>query len=107
MCECWTSSRTLPADLLWKDVPQEHHGDLDFVVSLLDWEKNVDPAFSQSRFMSPIPAPDAQQYLHETWVVYRSSSFSAKELTLDPGRQAVVHDAAAYGCIIVYRGEAP
>jgi hypothetical protein len=100
MCECWTSSRTIPDDLLWKDVPKEHRGDLDFIVALLDWEKNTDPNFFQERFMVPISLDDGAEGLEEKWVVYLSPGFSAKELTLPPGTEAVVRDAAAYGCIV-------
>ena len=100
MCECWTSSRTISDDLLWKDVPEEHRGDFDFIVSLLDWEKNTDPNFFQERFMLPISLDDGPEGLHEKWVVYLSTGFSAKELTLAPGAEAVVTDAAAYGCIV-------
>ena len=101
MCECWTSSRTISDDLLWKDVPKEHHGDFDFIVGLVDWERNVDPEFFQSRFMQPVVIDDLPEGLHEKWIVYRSTAFSAKELTLEPGAHAVVRDAAAYGCIVV------
>jgi hypothetical protein len=101
MCECWTSCRTLPDDLLWKDVPEDHRGDLDFIVALVDWEKNTDPNFFQSRFMAPLTVVGTPDGLTERWVVYRSTAFSAKELTLAAGAQAVVRDAAAYGCIAV------
>jgi hypothetical protein len=100
MCECWTSSRAISEDLLWKDVPKEHRGDFDFIVALLDWEKNTDPNFFQERFMSPIGLHDGQEGLDEKWVVYLSTSFSAKELTLAPRTEAVVRDAAAYGFIV-------
>jgi hypothetical protein len=100
MCECWTSSRTISDDLLWKDVPKEHRGDFDFIVALLDWEKNTDPNFFQERFMSPISLDDGPEGLDEKWVVYLSVGFSAKELTLAPHAEAVVRDAAAYGCIV-------
>jgi hypothetical protein len=100
MCECWTSSRTISDDLLWKDVPKEHRGDFDFIVALLDWGKNTDPNFFQERFMSPISLDGGPEGLEEKWVVYRSAGFSAKELTLAPGAEAVVRDAAAYGCIV-------
>ena len=100
MCECWTSSRTLPEDLLWKDVPPEHRGDFDFILALVDWEKNTDPNFFQSRFMPPLESTTSGEGVEERWVVYRSTAFSAKELTLGPGVQALVRDAAAYGCIV-------
>lgn len=100
MCECWTSSRTIADDLLWKDVPDEHRGDFDFIVSLLDWEKNTDPEFFQSRFMRPLSVDGLSEGLQENWIVYRSTAFSAKELTVAPGARGVVRDAAAYGCIV-------
>ena len=101
MCESWTSSRTLPDELLWKDVPPERHGDVDFIVSLLDWEANVDPEFARSHFMPPLPAGAPAEGHEERWIVYRSPAFSAKELTVAPGATALVADAAAYGCIAV------
>lgn len=100
MCESWTSSRTLPDELLWKDVPAEHHGDVGFIVSLLDWEANVDPEFARSHFMPPVAGEPADGY-EDRWIVYRSPAFSAKELSVDPTATATVVDAAAYGCIAV------
>jgi hypothetical protein len=101
MCECWTNSRTIPGDLLWKDVPPEHRGDLDFIISLVDWEANTSPEFFKSHFSPPVPAATAPEGCEEKWVAYRSASFSAKELTIPPGRRATVRDAACYGCIAV------
>ncbi|MEN3284454.1 MAG: hypothetical protein V7607_5594 [Solirubrobacteraceae bacterium] len=101
MCESRTGSIALPEELLWKDVPDERHGDVDFIVSLLDWDANADPQFAQSRRMEPVRASrDAEGYA-EHWIVYRSQAFSAKELTVEPGVTAVITDAAAYGCIAV------
>src|SRR5579875_3432595 len=37
MCESWSNNREVPEELLWKDVPADHHGDYDFIVDLLDW----------------------------------------------------------------------
>ena len=104
MCENWTSCRTLPAELLWKDVPPEHHGDLDFIISLLDWEKNTDPDFFSARFMPPIREGDTtleNAGYTQYWIVYRASAFSAKELTIAPGASVVITDSAAYGVIAV------
>jgi hypothetical protein len=104
MCENWTSCRTLPPELLWKDVPREHHGDLDFIISLLDWEKNTDPNFFSARFMPSVGEGDATLenagYVQH-WIVYRSTAFSAKELTVGPGASVVITDSAAYGAIAV------
>jgi hypothetical protein len=101
MCESWTSGRTLPEDLLWKDVPDEHRGDFEYIVSLLDWEANVDPAFAESHLMRPLAVGEPADGHEERWIAYRSPAFSAKELTVEPGATALVTDAAAYGCIAV------
>ncbi|HTV12544.1 MAG TPA: hypothetical protein VME20_11870 [Acidimicrobiales bacterium] len=101
MCECWTCSRTISDDLLWKDVPEKHRGDWDFAVSLVDWEKNTSPDFFRSRFSPPVAVADRSEGCEENWVVYRSRWFSAKELTVHPGARALVRDSAAYGCIVV------
>jgi hypothetical protein len=37
----------------------------------------------------------------ENWVVYRSSAFSAKELTIYPGSSVTITDNAAYGMYVV------
>jgi len=101
MCESWTSCRTISEELLWKDVPTEHRGDLDFIISSLDWDKNTDPDFFRSRFSPPAACISAPEGCQESWIAYRSHAFSAKELTVPPGRRAVVRDSACYGCIVV------
>jgi hypothetical protein len=37
----------------------------------------------------------------EKWIVYSTPNYSAKELTVLPGRAAFVRDAAAYGLIVL------
>ncbi len=93
-----------PSDL-WKDVPKEHHGDYDYLMAMIDWELNVDPNFKQKHYLEPKPAhaPEAiqEQGYEEKWIVYGSEYFSAKELTVLPGRIVTVKDAGAYGLICV------
>jgi hypothetical protein len=100
MCEPWTGAAVVPEELLWKDIPAEQHGNADFLVAILDWELNVDPEFVQHRFMAPVVATSDGAHV-ESWVVYRSAAFSAKELTVFPGESVTVKDAAAYGLIAV------
>jgi hypothetical protein len=38
---------------------------------------------------------------HEQWIVYGSEFFSAKELTVQPGRSVTIRDVGAYGVICV------
>ena len=91
--------------MLWKDVPQDKWEDYDYLLSLLDWESNVDPDFKAHHFSSPILAHEAEsmqaQGYQEQWIVYGSEFFSAKELAVQPGQSVTVRDAAAYGVICV------
>jgi hypothetical protein len=91
--------------MLVKDVPQDKWYDYDYLMGMLDWEANVDPNFKDNHFTEPCPAgsEDAMHAAgyHENWIVYGSEWFSAKELTVYPGRTATLKDAAAYGAICV------
>jgi len=94
-----------PRELLLKDVPAARHNDLDYLVDLLDWDLNVDPYFYENRFMPPKPvAPIEQMWAEgyeENWIVYKSEMFSAKELTILPGKSAVIKDDGPYGVIVI------
>jgi hypothetical protein len=92
-------------DMLTKDVPADKKHDLDYIVSLVDWQANVDPEFKRNHFLEPKPVHpidemEAEGY-RDQWVVYGSPLFSAKELTVLPGRTAVVRDPGPYGLIAV------
>ncbi len=104
MCESWSNNQEVPEDLLWKDVPVDRQGDLDFVVELLDWDKNVDPQFVTNRFMVPTETEAsiaAGPAYTEKWIVFRSTYFSATELTVHPGQTVTIADDDAYGLIVV------
>jgi hypothetical protein len=105
MFESLTGDQVIAEDLLWKDVPAERHGDLDYAVSLIDWEANIDPEFAAHRFMRPLPVRNPTEMREagysEHWIIYRSPAISAKELTVLPGRSVIMRDAAAYGFIVV------
>jgi hypothetical protein len=95
----------LDRSMLVKDVPEDKWYDYDYLVSMLDWEANVDPALKQNYFTEPVPAGavesmQAQGY-SEQWIVYKSAYFSAKELTVQPGRSVTLKDPAAYGLVCV------
>ena len=72
---------------------------------MLDWEANVDPQFAKHRLFHPKPVRAEEEMAEcgysEKWVTYSTEHYSAKELTVFPGRSAVIHDAAAYGVIVV------
>ena len=91
-------------DLLTKDVPEQHKQDLDFLVSMLDWEANVNPHFGESnktfpRLVNAEESRAAEGYV-EKWITYGTPYYSAKELTVLPKRSVTVVDSAAYGVIV-------
>jgi hypothetical protein len=104
MFQSMVDNRPVPWSLLVKDVPPELAHDLDYIVSMLDWEKNVDPEFGKRNKRFPVPLRDETEMkemgYREVWVSYGSAQFSAKELTVLPGRTVVVTDGAAYGLIL-------
>jgi hypothetical protein len=90
---------------LWKDMPKNKIGDFDYLMEVIDWDLNVDPLFFEKRFMKPRPAGDTESMTREgfseNWICYKSSAFSAKELTVMPGRSVTIRDGAAYGLIVL------
>ncbi len=86
-----------------KDVPADKANDFDFLITLVDWEANTDPHFGKNHFTAPTPATDSaateSNGFGEKWIVYGSEFYSAKELTVLPGRTVTVKDPVAYGCI--------
>jgi len=105
MYQSLVGDQIVPEELLWKDTPEDRKGDFDYLVEVLDWEKNVDPSFVASRFMRPQPVrPPAEMEAEgysEKWICYRSEAYSAKELTVLPGRTVTITDAAAYGMVMM------
>ena len=105
MFQSMVEGRAVPWDLLVKDVPAENHHDLDYIVGMLDWDANVDPEFTMHRLFHPRPVRAEEEMAaggySEKWVCYSTPYYSAKELTVFPGRSAVIQDAAAYGLIVV------
>jgi hypothetical protein len=91
--------------LLVKDVPREKWEDYDYLMAMLDWDANCDPNFVQHHFTEPKPVCDPtamhSEGYHENWITYGSDFYSAKELTVHPGRTVTVQDAGAYGIICV------
>jgi hypothetical protein len=105
MYQSLTGDQLVPEALLWKDTPPDRVGDFDYLVEVLDWEANVDPNFVANHFMEPKPVLDeaamrAEGYV-ENWICYRNTAYSAKELTVLPGRTATIKDSACYGLILM------
>jgi len=104
MYQSLVEGRAVPWDLLIKDVPAAHHHDLDYLIEMMDWPANADPEFAEHRMFDPKPVhphvETEQCGYRENWVVYSTAHYSAKELTVLPGRTVTIRDAAAYGLIL-------
>ncbi len=108
------SGEVYPPEMLDEECPENKKGDIDYVFSLLDWEKNVDPHYKKHYFRKPIVEAETEAY-SQKWITYGNPYIAAKELTINPGQTVTIKDGAAYGCIFVqghgtfgvYDAEAP
>jgi hypothetical protein len=104
MFQSLVEGREVPWSLLVKDVPPDKHRDLSFIISQLDWDKNVDPNFKESNYLEPIERERGDGWV-DSWIVYGlidgQQLFSARRLTLQPGAKCVLRDGAANGWITV------
>src|ERR1700751_1094747 len=102
MFQSLVEGREIPRALLVKNIPPEKHFDLDFIVSELDWEANVDPNFKANHYLEPIPVAKTQKegYI-DRWIVYGDIGgeqlFFAKELTLEPGGKCTIPQQRSSG----------
>lgn len=105
MYQSMTGDQIISEELLWKNVPPQKRGNLDYVIEMIDWEKNVDSNFFGHHFMRPKPVKPEKEmekegYI-EKWICYKTKHFSAKELTVLPKRSVTIYDSAAYGLIML------
>ncbi|MBS1815027.1 MAG: hypothetical protein JSS87_09155 [Acidobacteria bacterium] len=105
MFQSMVDGRQVKHDLLTQDVPADKHADLDFIVDLVDWDRNTNSNFKSKHYIEPIVADGSEdaEYV-DRWVVYGTIAgehkFSAKELTVQPGGRYTIRDNAASGLIV-------
>ena len=105
MYQSLVNEAIIPEELLWNGTPPDRIGDYDQLMEVIDWELNTNPNILETRFMAPKPVKtvdemEAEGYI-ENWICYRSEAFSAKELTVAPGKTVTIKDNAAYGMIMM------
>jgi hypothetical protein len=92
-------------DMLVWNVPEGKKKDLDYIITLIDWDLNTDPEFVKNRFLPPKPVKpfDEMQKLgyEEYFIQYKSEYFGAKELTVYPGRTVTIKEEEAYGLVVI------
>jgi hypothetical protein len=97
-----TAGEINPPEFLVENCPQDKKLDLDYVIELMDWEKNVDPQYRKHYRRLPVQTPESEPArFSESWISYANDYFSAKELTVQPDESVTVKDGAAYGCIVI------
>jgi len=84
---------------LCDECPKGREYDLDYILDFLDWDKNVDPNYRKHYFREPIVIEENENYMEKS-IVYGNEYLCAKELTVYPGKEAVIYDESAYGCIL-------
>ena len=87
-------------EFLVENCPEDRKRDVDYVLSLMDWERNIDPHFKRTYFRPPVTA-HSDGACTEKWIAYANDYIAAKELTVNPGQTVTVMDDAAYGCILL------
>jgi hypothetical protein len=104
MFQSEVEGRIVDRGLLTKDVKPEYTEDIDYLISMLDWDANVNPEFAASNKTAPKPVKCEKEMedagYREVWVTYGTKYYSAKELTVQPGRSVTIKDAEAYGVIV-------
>lgn len=90
----------VPEELLWKNCPDEDKGNFDYLMEVIDWEKNTDPYFYENRFMAPKLCRQSESFIEE-WICYKCREVSAKRLTVYPNSSVTIKDSAAYGIILL------
>ncbi len=105
MYQSLVNEAIIPEELLWNGTPPDRIGDYDQLMEVIDWDLNTNPNILETRFMAPKPVKsvaemESEGYI-ENWICYRSEAFSAKELTVAPGKSVIIKDNAAYGIIMM------
>ena len=95
-----TRGEVYPYEFLVENCPDDKKFDMDYVISLLDWEKNIDPHYKKTYFRPPVISSEDENHI-EKWITYGNDYIAAKELTVYPGKTVTIKDPAAYGCIFV------
>ena len=91
----------VPAGQSSAERAKEQADKVEYLMSLLDWDKNVDPHYKRTNFRPPVVQPGAGDEYVEKWITYANPYLGAKELVIMPGQSVVVRDPVAYGCIII------
>lgn len=104
MFQSVVAGKVVPYELLVKDVPEDKKHDQDYIISLIDWDANVNPNLKETHYL-PGKVDQSGDGYKDKWVIYGKSLgedvFSAKELTIKPGAKVTLKDPGACGVLAV------
>lgn len=103
-----------PYEQLVECCPEDKKRDMDYILGLMDWEKNVDPDYRKHYFRPPIVMAETPEYTQK-WIVYANPYLGGQELTVQPKCSVTIKNNTAYGCVVVqgrgkiggYKAESP
>jgi hypothetical protein len=94
------SGEIFPRSFLNGECPEDKKDDIDYIFSLMDWEKNTDPHYKKHFSRKPIVINANGDY-EEKWISYANDGyFSAKELTVFPGKTVTLKEPVVHGVIL-------
>ncbi len=81
-------------------LPEEDKDNIEKVFEVADWELNTCPDYRERFFHRPMMEKETPEY-NQKWIVYGNDFVGGKELTVNPGCEAVISDPCAYGCVVI------
>jgi hypothetical protein len=90
-----------PYNFLVENCPENKKRDIDYIMSLMDWDKNIDPHYKKHFFRPPVVCSHSDEKHIEKWISYANDYVGAKELSIQPGQTVTIRDGAAYGAIVI------
>ncbi len=81
-------------------LPEGDRHDIEKIFEVADWELNTAPDYRKRFFRRP-KSDFADISCSQKWIVYGNEYVGGKELTVYPGKTAVIHDPCAYGTLVI------
>lgn len=97
-----TMGEVNPHHLLTDCAPEEEKDDVHAIFNQIDWKESTRPDYKEVYFRVPKIRCECDTAI-EKWVAYANDWVAAKQVTVLPGREYVLKDAACY-CALVVQG---
>ena len=68
-----------PREFMVEPCPDDKKLDVNYVISLMDWEKNIDPHYKKKYYRPPVQCATLDEHYNEKWVVYANDYIGAKD----------------------------